>query len=232
MITISDILPPDWRDLIAPVGSIGLGLDVATTAKKKSNPSAVTLIQMRGTDFIARLVVRFKTADPAVTETILRELLALPHGLKVRRLCVDATSEKFFCANLKKALGGLVVVDGVVNSETLVFRGAKMSYKDYLANMLINTIEDGRLLLPQAKWLEKDLRQTKRNGGSFESDVDAEGNHADATRSLELGLHAVQQPGGRAEASAAAVGGLGQPARQRWWKNPLARIGIGHRNFS
>ena len=111
--------------------------------------------------------MRFKTADPAVTEAIIREMLELPHSHKVRRLCADATSEKFFVANLRKSLAGRVVVEPVVSSETMEYRGEKMTVKAYLGNLLVNTVGDGRLLLPNAKWLERDLRQVKRENGSF-----------------------------------------------------------------
>ena len=226
------VFPADWRSNVAEHGALGIGFDVATTAKQKSNPSSLTLLQQSGRDYVARLIVRFKTADPAVTEAIIREMLELPHGHRVRRLCADATSEKFFVANLRKSLAGLVVVEPVVSSETMEYRGEKMTVKAYLGNLLVNTVEDGRLLLPNAKWLERDLRQVKRENGSFSADVDADGNHADAFDGLKLALFALVRSGGPAAAAGAAVGGFGAQGKERWWKNPLARLRSTHRRLT
>jgi hypothetical protein len=218
------MFPADWRSRIAEHGALGIGLDVATTAKQKSNPSGLTLMQQCGRDFVARLVLRFKTADPEVTEKVIREMLDLPFNHRVRRLCADATSEKFFVANLRKALTGLVVVEPVVSSETMGYRGESMTVKAYLGNLLVNTVEDGRLLLPNAKWLEADLRQVKRENGSFTAAVDADGNHADAFDSIKLALFALTRAGGPAAASAAAVGSGGPVKSNAWAKNPLLRF--------
>lgn len=223
MISVSDFMPKGWRDLLAERGPCAIGFDVATTAKKKSNPSGIALLQQVGLDNIVRLVVRFKTTDPEVSEAIIRDLCELPHGLRVRRVCVDATSEKFFAATLRKNLVGTVVVEPVVQSETMLYKGEKMTVKAYLGNLLVNTCDDGHLHLPQAKWLESDMRQVKRANGSFEADVDDQGNHADAFDAIKFGLHGLVRAGGKVEAAGSEVGGVaGAGAKPRWWKNPLA----------
>lgn len=234
MIAWRDFLPGDWRDLLARTGAVGIGVDPATTAKKTSNPTGIALVQRCGLDFAARLVLRFKTADPAVTEAILRELCSLPHGLRVRKICIDATSERFFVANLKRAMAGLTTVEAVIQSEATEFRGQKMTLKAFLGNQFVNEVEDGHVLLPNEKWLERDCRQVKRENGSFAADVDADGNHADAFDALKLGVHAAMRSGGAATAEARAVGGdLAGQARHRWWKNPLARgTGQKHSNYT
>lgn len=227
MLTVADIIPPNWRDVMAERGPCALGLDVATTAKKMSNPSGICLMQQVGLDYIARVVLRFKTSDPEVTEAVLRELCRLPHGLRVRKIHADASNERFFVAGLKARLAGVVPVVPVVNNETLIYKGEKMTWKQYLGNLVVNTCEDGHLLLPQAKWLEKDMRQVQRSGGSFEADVDAEGNHADAFDGIKLALAGLVRGHGSAEASAAPVGTLsagggGSPGPVRKLYNKLA----------
>lgn len=212
MLSVADIIPSGWRDLIAERGRCGIGLDVATTTKRTSNPSAIALIQEMGLDFVVRLILRFKTQDPEVTKAVIRELCDLPHGLRVRRVCADGTSERFFVANLKASLAGTVVVEPIVASEKMTFRNEEMTWKQYLGNLLVNTCEDGHLWLPNEKWLEKDLRQVQRNNGTFEADVDGEGNHADGFDGIKFGLHAVgagKKWSGSVEASAARVGGVG-----------------------
>lgn len=225
---VRDLLPAGWESLFRETGRIGGGIDIATTTKNKSNPSALALTQEIPDGFAARLVVRFKTDDPAVTEWLIREvsrrLESRLAGVRLRRLNADATSERFFVAGLKKSLGGKMIITGVVNSESIVVRGERMSYKAFLGNLLVNTMHDGRLLLPNEKWLEKDLRQNKRANGSFECDVDESGNHGDAFDAIKLSLHALWSgDGGPTQAAAAAVGSGAAVRDTSWIKNPLAR---------
>lgn len=232
-VSFHHVLPRGWRDLLVPKGPVGIGLDPGTTTKKTSNPTGLALIQEVGADYIARVVVRFKTSDPDVVIALVRELCSLPHSLRVRRICADATSEKFFVANLRKAMAGIVPVDGIVGSENTEYRGEKMLLKAFTGNQLVHTMEDGHLLLPNEKWLEKDLRSVKRANGTFEADVDAEGNHADCFDAIKLGLHALMRGGGRVEASAAGVGQFGSATPgQKWWRNPFAGGGDSRRNLS
>ncbi|RME68570.1 MAG: hypothetical protein D6781_10670 [Verrucomicrobia bacterium] len=202
-----------------------LGIDLGTTEKKRSNPTALSVLQQVGLSYYARLVLRWKTQDPNVTRAVLRHVIThLPHGLRARRLCVDATNERFFATDLRREFAGTVPVELVIASEKTTYAGEQMTMKQYLGNLLINTIDDGYLALPAEAWLRRDLRQTVRVRGTFEADVDADGAHADATRSLELALHALVTRAGPAEAAAAAVSSLGNPPpRARTIRNPLAR---------
>jgi hypothetical protein len=224
MIDVRDIMNCNWRDYFAPIGAVGMGLDIATTAQAKSNPSGLALTQEVDGGYAVRFVVRYKTADPEVTTLLIRHIAGtMPHNLRVRKLCADATNERFFVAQLKAKLAGQLVVEGVVGGENIVVRGEKMSKKALRCNLLINAVEDGRLALPNEKWLERDLRQPKRAGGTFETDVDADGNHGDAFDGISLSLMALyREGGGVAEAVAAAVGGFGSP-QQMPSKNPLLR---------
>lgn len=226
MIGFRDIIGCNWRDYFAPTGAVGMGLDIATTAQAKSNPSGLALTQEIDGGYAVRFVVRYKTDDPDVTTLLVRHIAAtMPHGLRVRKLCADATNERFFVAQLKAKLAGQLVVEGVVGGENVVVGGQKMSKKALRCNLLINAVEDGRLALPAEKWLERDLRQPKRAGGTFETDVDADGNHGDAFDGISLSLMALyREGGGPAEAVAQAVGGFATPAQQSWAKNPLARL--------
>lgn len=207
-----DVLPNNWRDVFHPDHrTIGIGCDPATTTKKKSNPTGVSVVQKVGLTYYVRLLLRFKTQDPAVTTWILRELASgLPHGLRVRRLVILATNERFYAAGLRRELAGIVPVEPLVESEATVYLNEKMLVKSYLGNQLVNTIEDGYLPLPDESWVKTDLRQKVRDKGTFEADVDENGNHADGFDAVAAGLHAVMGKGGPAQASATQVGTFGK----------------------
>lgn len=219
-ISLADVLPA--RLPLIEHSAIGLGLDVATTEKQTSNPSALAVVERTGREYFARLVLRWKTADPAVTLAIVTTLLMRLAPRRARRLCIDATSERFFAADLKRKLGGLVPVELMVSSESLEYLGEKMTYKVFLGNLLVNAIEDGRLVLPDAAWLRDDLRSVKRDRGTFSTEVSADGSHGDCFDALKLAIYALEGAGGPAQAAAAGVGTFGAHAAQQNWKNPLA----------
>lgn len=224
-LTPQEVLPRDWRDLLTPHHPIAAGLDVATTTNKKSNPAALAIIQKVSADFIVRAIARWKTADPRVTEAVLDELLTLPHGLRMRRVVIDATNEKFFAARQAQRLAGKVVVELITAGENMTYRGEEMNWKTYLGNQLVNICEDGHLLLPHEEWLQKDLRAPAKDKGGFTCEVDADGNHGDCFDGIKQAIHGLIGSGGPATASAAAVGSFGVAAPQRSGiRNPFAHL--------
>jgi len=223
----AEIWPVGWLDLVGD-GQIGAGMDIGTTVKEKSNPSAIAFTEKAGLDFVVRAVVRFKTDNPAITKAILRCAL---DGLKarnkrVRKFCIDATSERFFAAGLRDELAGELVTELVIASESMEYLGEKMTVKSYLGNLFVNTMDDGHLLLPNAEWLRDDIRQVKRDRGTFEADVDEEGNHADAFTAIEHSLHALVSTSGPAMAAPAPVGsfGTGKKPQRPGIRNPFAHL--------
>ena len=220
-----DILPDGWQRLIAPTGACGLGIDPATTTKAKSNPTGLALLQRSGADFVVRLVLRFKSSDERVVPRIVRQLALLPHGLRLRKVCIDASNEKFFASGLKRDLAGTVVVQTVVSGESVQHLGETYSYKTYLGNLLVNTLEDNHLLLPRAEWLRDDLRLVKRDRGGFTADPDADGNHADCFDAIKLGLFALVGAGsGPAMAAATPVGAFAGKSDRPGILNAAARF--------
>lgn len=217
MMTVANALPAGWADLFAPdAPRIGLGLDLGTTAEGKSNPSALACVQEVGSAYYARLVVRWKTAAPDVTRGIVRHALAgLPFGYRPRRLCIDATSERFFAADLRRELAPVVRVVLVVNSEATEYRGERMIYKVYLGNLLVNTFDDRRLAVPVDRWIHDDIRQVVRDRGTFSAKVAEDGAHADVFSALQLALHALVVKGGPVQAAGAQVGGYGAAGAPR-----------------
>lgn len=209
---------------LAVSSRLGLGLDVATTEKETSNPSALALVEAVNLDYVVRLILRWKTSNPEVTIGILNSVLMRLAPRRARRLCVDATSEKFFAAEVKRRLTALVPVDLVVSSESTEYLGEKMSVKAFLGNQLINEIEDGHLLLPDEAWVKDDFRLVKRDRGSFVTEIDASGGHGDVFDAVKLALHAAKGAGGPAQANAAAVGTFGAHRAQGRLRNPFAHL--------
>lgn len=219
----SDILPADWRDPFAPdAPRVGIGMDVATTEKQKSNPSAIAVTQQVGMTYFVRLLLRLKTKDPAVIRSLFAELLSLPHGLRARMLCVDATNERYFATDLRSHLASRVPVELIVSSETTEYLGERMTYKNYLGNLLINTLDDGYVALPAEDWLKRDLRQVKSERGTFTAEVEADGGHADCFDAIKLSIHALVGEGGPATARAAGPGHYGLASARPGVRYPFA----------
>jgi phage FluMu gp28-like protein len=225
-ILIDHILPRELPSLLKEGTRLGLGLDIATTEKKKSNPSALALTEQVGSDFFVRMLLRWKTSNDLVTTGILQNLLFLLAPRRPRRLCIDATSERFFAASIKREFAAMVPVDLVVSSESTEYLGEKMTFKQYLGNLLVNTLEDGHLFLPDEPWVRNDFRQVQRVKGSFHAEPDEAGNHADGFDAVKLSLHGLITSGGPAEASATQVGSFGKSnhSAQTRSRNPLARL--------
>lgn len=222
MIRVDQIHPAGWRDLFTPGDPVAIGIDVATTTNRKSNPSAIAAVQKVKNDYLARLVLRFKSGDPDITEALVLKTLDLPHGLRARRVMIDATSERFFALNLRKRLLGKAICELVIASESITYLGESMNKKTYLGNLFVNTIEDGSLALPPEDWLEKDIRQVMRDRGTFVAEVDDEGNHADGFDAIKLALMGlIGASTGPVEARAAAVGTFaGMLQGKRWPVDP------------
>lgn len=221
---VQDILPADWRDPFSPQWPrIGIGMDVATTTNKKSNPSAIAVTQQVGLTYYVRLLLRLKTREPAVIRALFGEILNLPHGLRARALCIDATNERFFATDLRTSLAPKVPVSLIVSSETTEYLGEQMTYKNYLGNLLINTAEDGYLAIPPEEWLKKDIRQVRTERGTFTAEVEEDGGHADCFDAIKLSLHALIGAGGPAQAHATGPGHYGVSQPRSGIRHPFAR---------
>lgn len=195
-------------------GQVGLGFDVATTEKELSNPSSLTITEKVGVDCLARLILRWKTSNPDYPRDLISRVLDVIEkrkaGGKARRLCIDATNERYFATDLKKQLRAKVMVQLVISSETLLYKAQEMTVKAYLGNLLVNTMEDGRLALPPDRWVKDDFRLVRRDKGSFMAMVDSAGNHGDSFDSTKLSLHALIRRGGNAWAMPSQVGAAEQ----------------------
>ena len=209
----------DWRRHLGR-GKIAIGFDLATTENKMSNPSALAVVEQFDNRFFVRLLLAFKTSDPAVSRAMLKEALDLGPNRRARRVCIDATNERFFATDLKRELAGKVICELVIAGAQTTYCGETMSYKTYLGNLLLNPLEDGLLALPEARYVKEDFRLVRKDRGGFETDIDSQGRHGDTFDAVKLALHGLRG-GGPVFAQAVGLGTTyGRPAQTGVWKNP------------
>lgn len=228
MTKVANLLPPNWEKFFDPrFRRIAVGYDVATTAGGKSNPASIAILQEVNGIFYARLWFLFKTKDPEVVFELFKIISSglATRGLKISKLCVDATSERFFATLLKRKLAKIKIPTTlVVSSETAMFHGEKMNYKAYLGNLLCNDFQDGKIAICPDAWAKDNIRQVYRTKGTFAADVDTNGNHADGFDSLKLARLAISSSNSKAEADGARVGNaFGGGARENRTLNPLLK---------
>ena len=198
-----DELPVDWVDALDPAAETAVGADPATTENDKSNPFGVCVTQLVDGRYAAKLVFRFRSADPLKCRAVLKEIVT---ACKPRSLVVDATSERFWAAEVKSELEGLTHVVLIVNSERTEYLGESMTYKTYLGNLAVNAIEDRQAALPPDKAVKDDFRLVRRFKGGFDNMLDNAGHHGDTFDAFKNSIHGLLAPVGECEADAVPVG--------------------------
>lgn len=216
----AEMFPVGWRELFVPDKRIALGLDIATTEGKKSNPTALSIVQEIGVDIYARLVIRYKSVDPNVSIQAVEYAIGQLKGIPCSGLAQDATSEKYYASMVESHFRGRLRVIPVVSSESIEFQGKPMSYKAFLGNMIVNLLDDGRLALPALDWLERDFRSVQRAKGSFDAEVDKAGNHADCFDAVKLAVYVLLfGAGGPIQATACPTGyQVGRAKNKDFWR--------------
>lgn len=208
-----EAIPRTWIDLLTPSEPVGVGMDIATTTNKKSNPSSITVSQRAGYRSVERLTARFKTDNEAVSRAMLRIVLEdlQAKGVPIRRICLDGTNERFFCQKLQKEFSVFAPVDAIVASEKpdpkLYPLAGDMNWKQFLGSAYVSVYEDALIAIAPEEWLRKDRRSVTRDKGSFVNTLDEDGNHGDTFDSGKLSRFALWR-GGRSTAHAASVGGF------------------------
>lgn len=176
-------------------GAVGMGVDLATTTKESSNPTATAIVERRGVDLIVRAILIWKTADPAIAlermERICRTIKDNGTGT-LRRVCIDATNERYFAADARKQLGGIAPVELVVGSEKVERPGSEpMNQKQFLGSQLVGELEDNHVWLPPERYVREDFRLVKRDRGQFVCEPDAAGRHGDTFDAVKLAVQAL-----------------------------------------
>ena len=209
--TTRDAIPSSWTDYLQS-GPVALGLDLATTDKTTSNPSALVAMEDFGGLLNERLVMSWKTANEEVTEAILDHVfddLANAHK-RPKCLVIDATNETFYAQKLAKRFRSKCPVYLIKGSENLSWAGETMTAKQLLGNLFANEHIDGRMASPLAPWVKDDRRLVKKVKGLFNADTDALGQHGDTWDGGKLALWGLRRTG-RAEAAGMIVGSMGPP---------------------
>lgn len=180
-------LPADWREQLG-IGDefVSIGFDVATTEKNTSNPSSITITTKSGVDLLARLIFRWKTEDPKVSTGYVREFVT---SLRCRRLVIDASNERFYARQVRDEFSRFCPVELVVSSENIKIGAEEMPVKTYLGNLVVNALDDARLVLPPHREVRQDFRLVRKARGRFDNEVDGSGNHGDTFDSTKLSVH-------------------------------------------
>lgn len=182
-------------------GTVGIGIDMATTTNKKSNPTSLSVVKLEGDGLEVPLILWWKTANPHTTTNrvvgLIKTLMAL--NVKVQAVGIDATNEKFYAALLKEAIGALADVHLIVSSESVETPEGKISVKSFLGTDLANAIESGKAVLPFSNYVYKDFMRVVKDRGSYDAAVGPNGEHGDTFDSTKIG-YAVLKRGGSVEA--------------------------------
>lgn len=200
-------IPRDWSDRLTD-GPISLGLDLATTTRATSNPSAIAVQQREGRQTLTRLMISWKTADPDVTEAVVACVMddIERAARKPRRLVIDNSNEKFFATRLRRRFAGRTIIDLVAGNQKIEFRGETLDSKTLLGNLYASAIEDGLLLLPAGGWIELDHRLVMREAGGFITQLGPNGEHGDTFDAGKLAYYGLQSTTGTVRADALQVG--------------------------
>jgi hypothetical protein len=196
-------------------GPVGIGADLATTEQQTSNPTAVTVTEQRGMDLIEHVVFVWKTKDPNLAKERFRAIVttvnARKEGGRARRMCIDATNERYFASEVRDELAGLVPVELVIGSETIELPGKEepITMKQMLGGMYVAELNDNHLTLPPERYLKEDHRLPRMEKGKFVCDPDVEGRHGDTFDSGKNSVWALKSNNGAIrEVSGIVIGGL------------------------
>ena len=229
--TPREAIPESWTDYLTD-GRIGVGNDLGTTTKKKSNPSSITVTQEDGRTFYDRLVVTWKTDNPDVSEAmlelVLSDIVRAKPG-KLKGLALDASNEVFFATMLKKRFTKYCPVELVKGGSKITYKGESMDSKTLLGNIYTNLYDDDLKAMPAGSWLRDDHRLVTRDRGSFVTSLGRNGEHGDTFDSGKLATWILVKRGGRAEAHAVSVGSMGGSTPQR--RGVIGPIGNAARRF-
>lgn len=199
-----DDLPADWEKLFVPGVPVGIGADPATTDGVKSNPFGICCTQKVDGVYAAKLLLSFKSADPAKPKRILRELV---ETLKPQALALDASTEAYWCSEVRTELEHLTEVVLLKGGERIDYNGERILYKTHLGNMGVAPFEDGTAAIPEGKAVKDDFRLVRRFKGGFDNQLDSvTGRHGDLFDGWKNSLFALNETDGKVEASATPLG--------------------------
>ncbi len=162
---------PSFSSVKSPSVKIGLGFDVATTTKGKSNPSVISIMEERGPEWIVRARFIWKLNDPAIANERLAAILDTLQrcGIRPKALAQDATNERYYAEQNRKIFRSRVPVILVVASQAVDKPGLDKptNFKEYLGNQLVAKLDDNNLTLPPDDYTRVDYRLVMKDRGKF-----------------------------------------------------------------
>ena len=174
---------------------IGLGFDVATTTKGKSNPSVVSVMEEHGPEWIVRARFIWKTRDPEIANQRLSSILDVLErcGIRPRALAQDATNERYYAEQNRKFFRRRLPVILVVASQSVDKPGLDKptNWKEYLGNQLVAKLDDNNLTLPPDEYTRTDYRLVMKDRGKFVCEPNDQGMHGDCFDADKLAGHAL-----------------------------------------
>jgi hypothetical protein len=180
---------------------IGIGFDVATTTKGKSNPSIVSVMEERGPEWIVRVRFVWKTNDPAVANERLRDILDTLQrcGIRPKALAQDATNERYYAEQNRNLFRSRVPVLLVVASQAVDKPGLTQptNWKEYLGHQLVSKLDDNNLTLPPDDYTRVDYRLVMKDRGKFVCEPNDQGMHGDCFDADKLAGHALSDVSSR-----------------------------------
>lgn len=207
--TATDDLP--WGDILRAIGDapeVAIGVDLASTEGKKSNPSSLTITTRNGLGFRAPLVSWWKTADERVTEgRILAVALGLRlAGKRVKVVNLDATNERLFASRARRAL----LAHGIAcrlcsGADVVLSRGERTTLKAFTGVQLASAIDSGLAELPFHRYVYDDFMRVAKVPGGFDCPVGPNGEHGDTFDGCKLSFFAWSDQAGAVAAEAVAI---------------------------
>ena len=180
---------------------VGLGFDVATSTKGKSNPSVVSLLEEHGPEWIVRCRFIWKTKDPEIANQRILSILGVleRRGIRPRALAQDATNERYYAEQTRKYFRAKVPVVLVVASEAVdkPSLDKPTNWKEYLGNQLIAKLDDNNLTLPSDEYTRVDYRLVMKDRGRIVCEPNDQGMHGDCFDADKLAAHALNATSSR-----------------------------------
>ena len=190
----------DWIRAHVGPGPVGIGWDVATTEKGTSNPSSLAIMEQGASEAIVRMIAIWKTSDPDAAELRARLLTRAVGeravGGRARRMCIDATNERYFATTMRRKFASELPVELVVGSEKAAVTGEPMTQKQHLGSVLVACLEDNRMTLPASRYIREDFRLVRKERGLFVCEPTPDGMHGDTFDATKLAMKALQSSKG------------------------------------
>jgi hypothetical protein len=174
---------------------IGLGFDVATTTKGKSNPSVLSILEEHGSEWLVRARFIWKTKDPETANQRIHSILNIleRRGIRPRAMAQDATNERYYAEQNRTHFRARVPVILVVASQAVDKPSLEKptNWKEYLGHQLVAKLDDNNLTLPPDDYTRTDYRLVMKDRGRFVCEPNDQGMHGDCFDADKLAGHAL-----------------------------------------